>query len=170
MSLGRVRVVGVGQPLAGDDAVGLEILRRLRDAGVPPGVELREAVDGAALLTLLETPDPVLVVDAVVGMGPLGAVVELDEAHLGATSDRPVSTHGLDVTAAIALSRILYECHAAPAIRVVGVRIALPSRGACGLSPPVSAAADDAVRAIRARLLGAQVDLGSHEAVVGHLP
>jgi hydrogenase maturation protease len=170
MSAGGVRVVGVGQPLAGDDAVGLEVLRRLGEVGVPAGVELHEAADGAALLALLETPYPVIVVDAVVGMGPHGVVVELEEAELGASSDRPLSTHGLDVTTAIALARVLHESRASPLVRLVGVRIAAPSRGARGLSALVGAAADDAVRVLRVRLVGTQVDACTHETVVGHLP
>jgi hydrogenase maturation protease len=145
-----VRVVGLGQRLAGDDAVGLEIVRRLRDEGVPPGVELLEATDGAALLALLETPRPVLVVDAVVGNGEPGTIVELDEARIGASSDRLLSTHGLDVAAAVGLARQVFAGRATPAVRVIGVRIAAPSRGEIGLSPLVSAALSPATRAVRA--------------------
>jgi hydrogenase maturation protease len=152
VSFACLRVVGLGQALAGDDAVGLEIVGRLRDEGVPAGVELLEAADASVLMTLLETAHPVIVVDAVVGNGPPGELVELGEAQIGATSDRLLSTHGLDVAAAIALARDLFESRASPAVRLVGVRIAAPSRGARGLSPAVSAAIALAVHAVRARM------------------
>jgi hypothetical protein len=62
-----------------------------------------------------------------------------------------VSTHGLDVAGAIALARELFAGRASPAVRVVGVRIGLPTRGAVGLSPPVSAAVGLAASVVRAR-------------------
>jgi hydrogenase maturation protease len=136
--------------LAGDDAVGLEIVRRLRDEGVPGDVELLEAADASVLLALLETPSPVLVVDAVVGIGEPGTIVDLDEAHIGASPDRLLSTHGLDVVAAIGLARQLFAGRATPNVRVLGVRIAVPFRGEVGLSPAVSAAVGPATRAVRA--------------------
>lgn len=143
------RVVGLGQRLAGDDAVGLAIVDRLRAEGVREGVELRHAPDGAGLVSLLETPHPVVVVDAVVGPGPPGEIVELDEAELGSSSDRLLSTHGLDVARAIALARAVFGAEAAPSVRVIGVRVAAPARGSLGLSPAVVAAVASAARAVR---------------------
>lgn len=83
----RARVVGLGQRVAGDDGVGLAILERLRRTGVGPGVELFEVAEATALLPLLETPHPVFVVDAVVGAGPVGEVVDLSAEEIGAGPD-----------------------------------------------------------------------------------
>jgi hydrogenase maturation protease len=150
MSAMAVRVVGLGQRFAGDDGVGLEIVRRLREEGVPAGVELLEASDASVLLPMLETPCPVLVVDAVVGEGEPGTIVELDEAHIGASPDRLLSTHGLDVATVIGVARQVFAGRATPAVRVIGVRIAAPCRREIGLSPVVSAALSPATRAVRA--------------------
>jgi hydrogenase maturation protease len=151
MDLG-VRVVGLGQRLAGDDGVGLAIIDRLRAIELPPGVELLEAGDASALLPLLETTNPVVVLDALLGAGPAGEVVELDAADIEVASARPVSTHGLDIVAAIELARVLFGSDASPRVRIVGVRIASPARGVCGLSPVVSAAVARAVRVVLASL------------------
>ena len=72
-------VIGLGNPLMGDDGLGLAALERLAaDWVLPPGVEL---VDGGTwglnLLPLLEAADQVLFLDAVdVGKAP-GEPVEL---------------------------------------------------------------------------------------------
>lgn len=145
------RVIGLGQRLAGDDAVGLAVLERMRARGVPPDVELFEAREASALVHLLQTAGPVVVVDAVVGKGPPGEVVDLDAAEIETASDRPLSTHGLDVLGAIALARVLSGADAPPRVRIVGVRIAAPSRGTCGLSAAVGAAVERAARLALAR-------------------
>jgi hydrogenase maturation protease len=142
----RARVIGLGQRLAGDDAVGLAVVERLRARGVPPYVELFEAADASALLDLLRTTGPVVIVDAVVGKGSPGEVVELDAADFERASDRPLSSHGLDVVGAIALARMLSEDETSPRIQIVGVRIAAPARWTCGLSPAVGAAVERAAR------------------------
>ncbi len=145
------RVIGLGQRLGGDDAVGLVILERLRAGGVPPEVELFEAAEPSCLVHLLQTTRPVVVVDAVVGAGPPGDVVDLDANDVGAASDRPLSSHGLDVIRAIGLARLLSRRDVPPSVRIVGVRIAAPARGTCGLSAPVGAAVGRAARIALAR-------------------
>jgi hydrogenase maturation protease len=151
----RGRVIGVGGRLAGDDAVGPAIVEQLRRMGgrVPPGVELLEAQDSAALVPWLETQAPVVIVDAVVGDGIMGEVVELDAASIGPTGDRPLSTHGLQVREAIALARVLHGPHGATRVWILGVRISAPTRGARGLSPAVDAAVPRAAEALLAYLV-----------------
>jgi hydrogenase maturation protease len=149
----NARIVGLGQRLAGDDGVGLAIVDRLRALGAPSGVELVEASDAGELLTLLETARPVIVVDAIVGAGPPGEVVDVDAAQIGGACGRPLlSSHGLDVCDAIELARTLFGQGASPQVRVVGVRIAPPARGTCGLSPTIDAAVARAAAAVLARL------------------
>jgi hydrogenase maturation protease len=147
-----MRVIGLGSRLAGDDAVGLAIVERLDDEGVPPGVELLQAPDTAGLISLLQTPHPVIIVDAVLGAGPPGELVELAETQIGAVEARLVSTHGLDVAGAITLARILFGEEAAPDIGMLGVRIAEPARFSRGLSPISAAAVARAARTLRWRM------------------
>lgn len=151
----RARVVGLGQRLAGDDGVGPAVLDELRRTGVPPEVELCEATDATALLTLLETPCPVFVVDALVGPGRMGDVVDLPAEEVVAANDRPLSTHGLGVAAVIGLAGLLFGQRASAHVRIVGVRIALPQRGNTGMSPAVSAGVTRAARALLAHVRSA---------------
>ncbi len=146
------RVIGIGQRAAGDDAVGLAVLERLRHLSLPLGTELVEAAEATALVPLLETRLPVIVLDAVVGAGRVGEVLELDAHALDTCDDRPVSTHGIDVAQALALARVLSPESAAPSVSVVGVRITPPRRFTRGLSREVAAALSKAVSVVIARL------------------
>lgn len=137
------RVVGVGQPAAGDDGVGLAVLAALRDMGPPRGTELLQAPDGAALVPILETSQPVMILDAVVGAAP-GQVMALSPEELEAVARWPVSTHGLGVPEAIALARLLYGARCATVITILGVGIAPPAALRVGLSPEVAASVPQA--------------------------
>jgi hydrogenase maturation protease len=144
-------VIALGQAAAGDDGVGLAVLDELRAAPLPDDVELVRAADASALVDLLAGVRSAIVVDAVVGEHA-GAVRELAPAELAARAALPVSTHGLDVSQAIELARILHD-GAAPEVRIVGVVIERPRRLGTGLSPSAAAAVPAAAARIR-ELLG----------------
>jgi hydrogenase maturation protease len=144
-----VRVIALGQRLAGDDAVGLAIADRLR-AIRPPWMEILDVPDGAALVELLSTPRVVVIVDAVIG-GDAGRAIALDARALSSTGPRGlalVSSHGIDVPSAIALAEALYPTTIAPAIHVVGVTIARAPRFSEGMSVEVASAVDAAVEQV----------------------
>ena len=136
----RARVIGLGQSAAGDDGVGLVVLERLREQGLPPGVELRQAAEASAVLPLLETDVPVVLVDAVLG-APAGEVLELALEALDSGGLMSVSTHGLGLRQVVELARLLSPGSVSPSIRLVAVTIARPRRYRQGLSPEVAAAA-----------------------------
>ena len=146
-----MRVIAIGQTAAGDDGVGYAVLDRLRAEGVPPDVELMRADEDAALVTLLETPGPVVIVDAVLGSPP-GRVVDLAPADLAAAALRPVSTHGIGVAQAIELARVVAGDQVAPSIRIVAITIERPAGYAHALSPAVAAAVAPAAARVRALL------------------
>ncbi len=127
-------IIGLGQLAAGDDAVGLLVARALG---------ARECADASLVLALLED-QRVVIVDAVVGGGAPGDVLELDPAAL-ATGPQPVSTHGLGVAEAIAMARTLYGT-----IDVAIVGIVIERRTGDELSPAVAAAVPRAVELARA--------------------
>jgi hydrogenase maturation protease len=145
----RTRVIALGQTAAGDDGVGLAVLEELRRGGVPEGVELVHAPEDGALITLLETPATVVLVDAVVGGRP-GEVLEVGPEELEAKGLRPISTHGLGTAQAIALACAVAPATVAPAIRIVGITIAAPARYVQALSPIVAAAVPAAAARVRA--------------------
>ena len=134
-------VVGVGQPLAGDDGVGRVVALRLRQEGIAA----LEAGDGASLLALLDGASRAVVIDAAVGAGPPGQVRVLRPGELPA-GVHPVSSHGLSVPEALQLARVLDP---ALEVTVVAVSIAEAPIGAEGLSPPVTAAVEEAAARVR---------------------
>ena len=142
------RVIAIGQQAAGDDGVGYAVLDRLRADGVPPDVELVRADEDAALVTLLETPRPVVIVDAVLG-SPAGRVVDVAPADLAAAGVTPVSTHGIGIAQAIELARAVAREAFAPSIRIIGVTIERPARYVQALSPAVAAAVGPAAERVR---------------------
>jgi len=106
---GRVVVIGVGNRLRADDGAGLEVARRLREAGLPPGVEILERDgDPASLMEAWAGAGLAVVVDAVASGGAPGAVLRLD-ATGGPLPARlfGTSTHALGIGEAVELARAL---------------------------------------------------------------
>jgi hydrogenase maturation protease len=103
----RVRVVGLGNALRGDDAVGLRVARRLREllpeadvielSGEP--ADLLEAIGGG--------PREVAIVDAVSAGAPPGSWQRYDASTTALPLAAPASTHGLGLAEAIELGRAL---------------------------------------------------------------
>jgi hydrogenase maturation protease len=80
----RVSIIGVGNVLAGDDAVGPHVVRVLEASyELPEGVEVIDAgTPGYDLTPLLAGLDAVVLVDAVRAKGPAGAVHAFDKGAL----------------------------------------------------------------------------------------
>lgn len=103
-----VCVVGVGNALRGDDAVGLEVARLL-DGTLPEGVRLVECEgEPVSLLSSWEDCDAAIVVDATESGAEPGSVRRL-AAHEGPLPPelQRASTHLLGVAEAVELARAL---------------------------------------------------------------
>jgi len=149
----RRLVIGVGNALRRDDAAGLALVDRL--AGLaPPRLALgRLDGEGVRLLELWDGFDDVVLVDAALGAGPAGRVVELD-GTLPLPAGLCRSTHAFGVAEALALARVLDRVPR----RVTVLAIVGASFGyGAGLSPPVRAA----VERLAVRLAGEPVTRGA---------
>lgn len=124
-------VVGIGQPLAGDDGVGPMVARMV----AADGQAAVEAADASVLLPLLAAGRRVVIVDAVIADRPSGTVLHLSAPAL-AGEVAPLSSHGLGLAATLEMARVLYG---EAQVEIVGVVIARPRAGD-GLSPEVAAA------------------------------
>jgi hydrogenase maturation protease len=147
------RVIALGQPLAGDDAAGVCVLRALEERLSLPGVvpvELLELKDASELVECACHPGPVWLLDAVVDAGPPGQLLELTPEEL--EQHGSVSSHGLCPLQALALSQTLYPGALSPSIRILAISIAAPRRYRAGLSPPVAAAVQRAATLLLERL------------------
>jgi len=136
-------VIGVGQPAAGDDGVGIAVIVRLRAERNLEDVVYETITEASALVERLQVGVPVLIVDALVGGGSPGDVIVLDAEQL--TGDaRPLSTHGISVGEAIALARTLAPDSVAAIVRVVGIVVERPKVGETALSPEIARAVSKA--------------------------
>ena len=156
-----VLVAGVGNIFRGDDAVGSEVARRLSTVTLPPDVRVVDVGIRALHLAyeLLEGYDTLVLVDAAPRGGVPGTVyvIEPDLPARGAAATGPAPTdpapeaavldgHAVDPGAVLALLPGLEK--RPRRVFVVGVEPADVS-DTLGLSPPVAAALDEAVRTVK---------------------
>lgn len=104
----RVTVIGLGNPLMGDDGLGILAAQRLRDEWViPPDVEVIDGGTwGMKLLPTIEDADSLLLVDAINFGMPPGTDIELDRQEIPRAFALKVSPHQIDVAEVLALSEL----------------------------------------------------------------
>ena len=144
-------VLGVGNASRGDDAVGLEVARRLQEHPLDGVTIMPTAGEGTALLALWQDTDAVVLVDAVCTGASPGTLhrFAVGTQPLSAMFSR-VSTHAFGVAEAIELARALRQLP--PALVVYGVEGASFEMGA-GLSTAVAAVVPQAVARVRQEVL-----------------
>ncbi len=145
-----VRVIGLGQPAAGDDGVGHAVLDALSRTRLPEYVELERVREASALLPLLENVQRVIIVDAAIDAGPPGTVHILTRDQLDEAAMSAVSSHGVGVVQALTLAETL-SGHL-PEVWLVALSIAAPTSYRHGFSAEVTIAIPEAVTAV-SRLL-----------------
>ena len=147
--MSRVLVAGIGNVFLGDDGFGVEVVRRLATTPLPDGVDVADyGIRGVHLaFDLLDgRHDTLVLIDAVPLDDPPGTLAVLDVPVDGAPDAIPaVDGHGMTPVAVLDLLRTL-----GGSLRravVVGCRPADLEEGV-GLSAPVQAAIDPAVRLV----------------------
>ncbi len=103
-----MRVIGIGNPLRGDDAAGLLVARRVREIA-PAQVEVIELEgEPARLIDAWQGADIAVVVDAVSSGAAAGELMRFDagEDPLPASVGAP-STHALGLGDAVEIARAL---------------------------------------------------------------
>ena len=105
----RILVIGIGNEDRGDDAIGLEIARRVRDLCLD-GVTVEElGGDPLSLLEIWDRGDWTILIDAVTSGTEAGTVMRFDALadDLPAIFEPRVSSHGIGVGEVVALARAL---------------------------------------------------------------
>lgn len=134
------RVIGIGQPAAGDDNAGIAVVRALREQPLPPGVEIHEVTDPALLIDLLDGIRYAILIDALVSEDNPGNIVFLTPDELATCRAMPLSSHGMSVTDAIELVNTLASNSIPGNIHIIGITIASPGHYRHAMSAAITAA------------------------------
>jgi hydrogenase maturation protease len=154
----NVLVAGIGNIFLGDDAFGVEVVRRLATRDLPEGVQVADfGIRGFDLAhALMDAESTAVLVDATPRGGEPGTLYLIEATVDEAAPD--IETHGMDP------ATVLRMVHALggrpPRVLVVGCEPANVDFdgdfGEMGLSPPVEAAVDEAVRMIESLVVELQ--------------
>jgi hydrogenase maturation protease len=143
-------VIGLGNPLMGDDGFGLAALTRLRDEWTLENVELADGGTwGMSLLPVIEDAERVVLLDAIAAGAKPGEIVVLERDRLPIYLTRKLSPHQVDlrdVLAAAELRGTLPRETVAIGVQPQSVEMGLD------LTPQIDAAIDRAVEVVVARL------------------
>jgi hydrogenase maturation protease len=143
-------VLGIGNPLLGDDGFGVEVARRLKEAGEVAGVEI---VDGGSqglyLLPYLQGRSHIIVADAIAFGGEPGEIVRLNADQIPARLQVKVSEHQISFHEVLALMQLLGE--EPEEFVFFGVEPKSNEWGD-GLSPEIAAAVDPVIEKIKEQI------------------
>lgn len=146
--MSRTLVIGVGNPLRGDDAAGLHVARRLAARGVE-GVH-EASGETASLMGLWQGASCVLLADAAQSGAEPGTVTRLDASSQALPAAfLHCSTHAFGVAEAVELARSLGSLP--PRILIFGIEGASFEHGA-PLSPAVETGVRKAVEMIETEM------------------
>jgi hydrogenase maturation protease len=152
----KIKILGIGQSMRGDDEVGLEIVRRWLDSHIAdfPGSIEAEILESPGLTLLGEIAglDAAILVDAVQSGAPPGTLHQLSEDDLLNFGEGTGSAHGWGAAETLSLGRQLAPEDLPEKIILIGVEAVQFELGE-GLSPAVREAIPKAVDMIN-RVLG----------------
>ncbi len=153
--MSAILVAGVGNIFKGDDAFGVEVAQRLARRQLPPAVKVVDfGIRGIDLTyALLDGYPVVILVDAVERGEPPGTVTLIEPEWPADEEPDPqdllMAPHDLDPAKVLRLVRALGgRCDRLLLVGCEPLTFGDEEEGAMGLSPPVAAAVDEAVKAI----------------------
>jgi hydrogenase maturation protease len=106
----RTLVIGVGNPDRGDDAIGMLVARRVKEARPSAVTVVESNRDGASLMDLWESAGTVIVIDAVACDEKPGTIFRFD-AGAAPIPARTLSfsSHAISLAEGIELARVLNQ-------------------------------------------------------------
>jgi len=149
----RTLVIGVGNALRGDDALGFEVARRVAERHPPATLVLAHLGDAASLMECWRGDDRVILVDASSAAGAPGTVHRVDlAAEALPASLLHGSSHSMGVREAVELARALGRL---PRSLIVYAVEGAAFDAARGLSAEVGRAIASVVEAVLAEIADA---------------
>lgn len=154
-----VRIIGVGNPFRGDDAVGVLAAGRLRALAGSRAEVIEAELAGLGVLDLMAGASVVVLIDAAKSGRPTGTIHRLEASAGPIAGDLfPHSTHVLNAVDAIEMGRTLGLLP--PRVILYGVEAGDTTAGN-DLSPAVAAALDQVVEQVLGELEGLSCTSGS---------
>lgn len=121
-SRGSITIVGVGNRLLGDEGVGLHIIDSLSQIPMPSYVNIIDCgCDLLSLMTYLNKPQKIIVIDAIRAGGKPGEIYRFDYTELGTTQAEMHSAHQVGAADALRLLTQIYPALANSEITVIGI-------------------------------------------------
>lgn len=150
----KTLVLGIGNEILSDDAVGLKVVERLERELKAPDVELKQTgVTSVELLDLLVGFDRVIIVDAIkTATGRPGHVRVMDQADLGPQTT-PTSLHHVGLPNVLAIGKTL-GLKMPEHVRIFAIEAKDVSAFGGPCCPEVEAAIPKVIDLIRAELDG----------------
>jgi hydrogenase maturation protease len=137
-----IHVLGIGQSMRGDDAVGLEIVKfwqeKFPQTAQLVQVEFTEQ-PGPELLELFKEMDSAIIVDAIYSPAQPGTIIRLETDDLLSFTSDTKSSHGWGISETLHLGYSLYPWLSAVRIILIGI-VALQFEQGAGISSQVSSA------------------------------
>lgn len=144
-----ILIVGLGNPLMGDDGVGIYVIRRLPELPVPEWVKIVDCgTDVLKIMTYLGEQKLVVFIDAVDGAAKPGTIFRMNKSQLFAFKGISKSAHMLSVIDSLKLLDKMNAMFQRVEIDFFGIQ---PERVVRqdNLSPGVQQSADNVIRTIR---------------------
>lgn len=143
--VGRTLVLGIGNVLMGDEGVGVHVVRRLEEAGLPDHVSVLDGgTGGFHLLSELASHDPVVMIDATMD-GQAPGTVSVIEPRYASDFPRTLTAHDIGLRDLIVSATLLGQL---PQMRLVTVSIADVQPMQLSLSAPVEGAVSRVVEKV----------------------
>lgn len=108
----QLAVIGIGNPLMGDDGAGIQALELLTPKDLPKNVKIVDAgTGGMSLLHILSNYDAVVIADAVdMGLRPGEVKAFSPNDVISLKNTRNISTHETDILQILTLAQQLQQC------------------------------------------------------------
>ena len=134
-------VVGIGNPIMGDDGVGIHILRRLREKIPRTDVDFKEiGVGGIKLVEEILDYKTVIIIDSIESSNPPGSINEFSPEQFSNTYHE-AAPHDVNFITALELYKRLQQDRIPKTIRIFTIAIQNQWTFKSDLSPSIQVAA-----------------------------
>jgi hydrogenase maturation protease len=118
----NITIVGVGNRLLGDEGAGLHVIEKLSQIPMPPYVNIIDCgCDLFGLISYINEPARVLIIDAIRARGEPGEIYSFDYNRLATAKVEMCSAHQVKTVDALRLIKLVCPALADSEIVVIGI-------------------------------------------------